>query len=30
MADDDQITAKVAGELRQSLRAALGLDTPLS
>lgn len=30
MADDDRITAEVAGELRQSLRDALGLDKPVS
>jgi hypothetical protein len=30
MADDDRITGKVAGELRQALRDALGLDKPLS
>lgn len=30
MADDDRITPEVAGELRQALRDALGLDKPLS
>jgi hypothetical protein len=30
MADDNRITAEVAGELRQLLRDALGLDKPLS
>lgn len=30
MVDDDLIDAKVAGELRQSLRDALGLDKPAS
>lgn len=30
MVDDDRITAEVAGELRQSLRDALGLDKPIS
>ncbi|NUS25093.1 MAG: hypothetical protein HOV92_12835 [Streptomyces sp.] len=30
MADDDRITAEVAGGLRQMLRDALGLDKPLS
>lgn len=30
MADDERITVEVAGELRQVLRDALGLDKPLS
>jgi len=30
MGDDDQITAKAADQLRQRLRDALGLDTPIS
>lgn len=30
MSDDERITAEVAGELRQVMRDALGLDKPLS